>query len=289
MDSFLIAPESTVSLAGHDPGFTGKFRNKEDAASKLEKDLLALEKLQTLLYAHDDYAVLVIIQAMDAAGKDSVIKHVMSGVNPQGVTVTSFKTPSAAELDHDLLWRHVTALPRRGMIGIFNRSYYEEVLIVRVHPEALDRERLPAPLRGEHLWKHRFEDINCFERYLTRNGIAVVKFFLNVSRKEQKKRFLERIDLPEKNWKFAIGDLEERARWPDYMKAYEEMLSRTSTAWAPWYVIPADHKWFTRAAVADILVEQLRALELDPPPPEPSRLEDLARAREQLEREGEGR
>lgn len=289
MDPFLIAPDSTVSLAGHDTGFTGTFRNKEDAASKLQKDLLALEELQTLLYAHDDYAVLVIIQAMDAAGKDSVIKHVMSGVNPQGVSVTSFKTPSSGELDHDFLWRHVTALPRRGMVGIFNRSYYEEVLIVRVHPEALERERLPASLRGDHLWKHRFEDINCFERYLTRNGIAVVKFFLHVSRKEQKKRFLERIDHPEKNWKFAAGDLEERARWPEYMKAYEEMLSRTSTAWAPWYVIPADHKWFTRAAVAGILVEQLRGLNLDPPPPAASRREELARAREQLEREGEER
>ncbi len=286
LDALSVEPGTKVSLKDYDTGFTGKFKGKEDAAGKLAKDLLKLEELQGILYAQNQYAVLLVIQALDAAGKDSLIKHVMSGVNPQGVSVVSFKAPSTSELDHDFLWRHAVALPQRGMIGIFNRSYYEEVLVVRVHPEYLQNERLPKKLLGDDLWKHRYEDINCFERYLTRNGVEVIKVFLHVSREEQKDRFLDRIDQPEKNWKFSPDDLKERARWDDYAKAYEEMLSHTSTAWAPWYVIPADHKWYTRAAVSEILIDRLNRLALDYPAITAVHRKELEQAREDLEHEG---
>ncbi|RPH36245.1 polyphosphate kinase 2 family protein, partial [bacterium] len=255
------------------------------AAGKLEEDLRKLEELQGILYAQGLYTVLIILQAMDAAGKDSVIKHVMSGLNPQGVQVTSFKVPSAEELRHDFLWRCVKALPERGQIGIFNRSYYEEVLVVRVHPEILEHQPLPPELKGKEVWKHRYEDINTFERHLTRNGTLILKFFLHVSKGEQKKRFLERIDTPEKNWKFALGDLKERAFWEDYMKAYEDMVNYTSTEWAPWYVVPADHKWFTRMVIADVVANCLKSVKLAYPSLAEEHKKELAMARKELEKE----
>jgi PPK2 family polyphosphate:nucleotide phosphotransferase len=220
---------------------------------------------------------------MDAAGKDGAVKHVMSGVNPAGCQVVSFKTPSAEELAHDYLWRSMKQVPERGHIGIFNRSYYEEVLVVRVHPEILLNQKIPRALVGKDIWKERFEQINAFENYLTRNGTVILKFFLNVSNKEQKKRFLERIDTPEKNWKFSSADVRERAFWKDYMTAYEDVFSNTSTPWAPWHIIPADRKWFTRIAVADIIVTALESLKLKYPAPDPERLKGLKEARTTLE------
>lgn len=282
---FLITPGTNVAINAFDPGFTGDFTSKDEAREKLAKDIERLAELQDVLYAHNRYALLLIFQAMDAAGKDSVIKHVMSGVNPQGCQVFSFKAPSQEELDHDFLWRTTKALPERGRIGIFNRSYYEEVLVVRVHPEILNGQNIPDEERNEKIWRHRFEDINSFERYLTRNGTVILKFFLNVSKKEQKERFLERIERPEKNWKFSFGDVKERARWDDYMHAYEEMLHHTSTAWAPWYVIPADRKWFTRAAVADIIVDKLKSLNLKYPDVSEEHKQELLKAKEMLEGE----
>lgn len=282
---FLITPGTNVAINAFDPGFTGDFTSKDEAREKHAKDIERLAELQDVLYAHNRYALLLIFQAMDAAGKDSVIKHVMSGVNPQGCQVFSFKAPSQEELDHDFLWRTTKALPERGRIGIFNRSYYEEVLVVRVHPEILNGQNIPDEERNEKIWRHRFEDINSFERYLTRNGTVILKFFLNVSKKEQKERFLERIERPEKNWKFSFGDVKERARWDDYMHAYEEMLHHTSTAWAPWYVIPADRKWFTRAAVADIIVDKLKSLNLKYPDVSEEHKQELLKAKEMLEGE----
>jgi PPK2 family polyphosphate:nucleotide phosphotransferase len=284
-DDFIVSPGKSFALKEVDPGGSGKFEDKEEAAGKLEEDLRDLEELQGILYAQGLYSVLIILQAMDAAGKDSVIKHVMSSMNPQGVEVTSFKVPSAEELRHDFLWRCVKALPERGKIGIFNRSYYEEVLVVRVHPEILERQPLPPELRGKEIWKQRFEDINTFERHLTRNGTLILKFFLHVSKEEQKKRFLERIDTPEKNWKFAIGDLKERAVWDDYMHAYEEMLNHTSTEWAPWYVVPADRKWFTRMVIADVVARSLKSVKLAYPSVAEEHRKELAIAREMLENE----
>jgi PPK2 family polyphosphate:nucleotide phosphotransferase len=281
----IVPPGTKISLASYDPGSTGEFTSKSEAQEKLEQDIERLARLQEVLYAHDRYALLLIFQAMDAAGKDSVIKHVMSGVNPQGCQVFSFKAPSQEELDHDFLWRTTKALPERGRIGIFNRSYYEEVLIVRVHPEILTAQHIPDEERNENIWQHRYEDINNFERYLTRNGTVILKFFLNVSKKEQKERFLDRIERPEKNWKFSFADVKERERWEDYMHAYQEMLNHTSTHWAPWYVIPADHKWFTRAAVADIIITKLESLDLRFPDLSESHKQDLRRAKEILERE----
>jgi PPK2 family polyphosphate:nucleotide phosphotransferase len=219
---------------------------------------------------------------MDAAGKDGTIKHVMSGVNPQGVQVTSFKAPSSEEQDHDFLWRTMKHLPERGDIGIFNRSYYEEVLVVRVHPELLQKERLPTSLFTKHIWRDRFEDINALERYLCRNGVAVVKFFLNVSRKEQKRRFLERLDRPEKNWKFSAADVAERERWDDYQEAYEEMIQNTATENAPWYVVPADNKWFTRLVVAAAIAEEIKSLKLAYPKIDGEQKAELAAARKRL-------
>jgi PPK2 family polyphosphate:nucleotide phosphotransferase len=238
-----------------------------------------------LLNADDRYAVLAIFQAMDAAGKDGTIKHVMSGVNPQGCEVFSFKQPSAEELDHNFLWRYMRCLPERGRIGIFNRSYYEDVLVVKVHPELLERQKLPPGKQGKGFWETRFEDINAFERHLVRNGTIVLKFFLHVSKAEQKKRFLERLDRPEKHWKFSVNDLAERAFWDQYQSAYEDALGATSTEWAPWYVVPADQKWATRAIVADILVTTIRGLDLKFPEATEAHRKALAEARRKLEAE----
>jgi PPK2 family polyphosphate:nucleotide phosphotransferase len=282
---FRIPTGKKIRLKDYDPGDTGSFRNKEQAARKLEEDIGKLANLQEILYAQSTYALLVIIQALDAAGKDSVVKHVMSGVNPQGCQVHSFKAPSAEELAHDYLWRTMQRAPERGKIGIFNRSYYEEVLIVKVHPQYLEKQHLPAETLIRDLWKNRYEEINSAERYLVRNGIHVLKFFLNVSKKEQKKRFLERLEQPEKNWKFSIDDLNTRADWDKYMTAYEDMLNHTSTDWAPWHVIPADHKWFTRVAVADIIVKKLKSLNLKYPVTTPEHRQELLRAKAVLQNE----
>ncbi len=284
-DDFIVTPGKGIDLKDFDPGYTGKYNDKTEAAGKLEDDLRKLEELQGILYAQGLYSVLIILQAIDAAGKDSVIKHVMSGMNPQGVQVTSFKVPSAEEMRHNFLWRCVKTLPERGQIGIFNRSYYEETLVVRVHPEILEHQLLPPELKDKDIWKDRFEDINTFERHLARNGTLVLKFFLHVSKDEQKKRFLERIDTPEKNWKFSFGDLKERALWGDYMKAYEEMVNHTSTEWAPWYVVPADHKWFTRMVIADVLVSCLKSAKLAYPSLTEDHVRELAEAKKALEKE----
>jgi PPK2 family polyphosphate:nucleotide phosphotransferase len=284
-NQLIVPPGKKVRLNQYDPAFSGNFGSREEAEAKLAGDIRKLAGLQDVLYAQDTYAMLLIFQAMDAAGKDGVVKHIMSGVNPQGCQVYSFKTPSQEELDHDFLWRSMKALPERGRIGIFNRSYYEEVLIVRVHTEILEGQRFPEKeKRDKDLWKHRYADINSLERYLTRNGIVILKFFLNVSKKEQKKRFLERIEEPEKNWKFSSGDIKERERWDDYMEAYENMLSATSTKWAPWYVIPADKKWFTRAAVADIVLSKLKSLRLQYPELSDAHRRELSQAKKLLER-----
>jgi PPK2 family polyphosphate:nucleotide phosphotransferase len=234
-----------------------------------------------LLYASDTHAVLLVFQAMDAAGKDGTIRHVMSGVNPQGCQVFSFKKPSAEELDHNFLWRYMKRLPERGRIGIFNRSYYEDVLVVKVHPELLGGQ-LPREKVGKKFWEERYEDINTFERHLVRNGTVIIKFFLNVSKEEQKKRFLERLERPEKNWKFSAADLAERGYWDDYMKAYEDALSATSTEWAPWYVIPADHKWVARTVVADVITTTIQELDLEYPEVTPEQKKLLEEARKKL-------
>src|SRR5947207_14777584 len=261
-DDFIVRPGKKIRLKDFDPGYTGKYHVKDEAEEKLGTDIGRLAEYQDILYAQNTHALLIIFQALDAAGKDSTIKHVLSGVNPQGTEVFSFKQPSAEELDHDYLWRYHKAVPERGRIGIFNRSYYEEVLVVRAHPEFLRAEKLPPETMKKDIWKQRFEQINDFERYLTRNGVAILKFFLNVSREEQRKRFLARLNTPEKNWKFSLADVKERACWNDYQKAFEAVFNHTSTKWAPWYVIPADHKWFTHAAGADIINSKLKSLNL---------------------------
>jgi PPK2 family polyphosphate:nucleotide phosphotransferase len=252
---------------------------------KLEDDITKLEQYQDVLYAQNTYALLILFQAMDAAGKDGTIKHVMSGVNPQGCQVFSFKAPSAEELDHDYLWRCSKSLPERGRIGIFNRSYYEEVLVTRVHPETLAKQQLPPEAKGKDIWQRRFEEINNFEKYLVDNGIIILKFFLNVSKEEQKKRFLERIEMPNKNWKLSPNDAKERELWDDYMKAYEEVFNHTSTSWAPWHIIPADHKWFMRLAVADIICNQLKKLDLKYPTVSKNQKQELLKVKELLENE----
>src|ERR1700694_3487801 len=285
-DALIVQPGKKIRLKDFDPGYTGKYYSKEDALEKLETDIVRLSEYQNVLYAQDSYALLIIFQAMDAAGKDGTIKHVMSGVNPQGTEVHSFKAPSAEELDHDYLWRHHQAVPERGSIGIFNRSHYEEVVAVRVHQEFLDAQRLPRRAVKKDIWKERFDQINDFERYLVRNGVEVLKFFLNVSREEQRKRFLERLNTPEKNWKFSLSDLSERAHWNDYQKAFEAAFNHTSTKWAPWYVIPADHKWFTHVAVADIINSKLKSLNLKYPSVSKERMKELQVAKEMLENEG---
>ena len=268
-----IDPGETLGLGSED-----KPRAKEALAMGVE----ALAQLQDMLYAQDRWAVLLIFQAMDAAGKDGTIKHVMSGVNPQGCQVYSFKAPSSEELDHDFLWRCMKYVPQRGRIGIFNRSYYEETLVVRVHPEFLERQTLPPELVTKDIWKERFRDIRNFERYLTRNGVVILKFFLHVSKGEQKRRFLERLEKPEKNWKFSASDIKERAFWDDYMVAYEDMIRHTSSPEAPWYVVPADNKWFTRIAVAAAIIETLDALNLRYPSVSEEKLKELAAAKQVL-------
>jgi PPK2 family polyphosphate:nucleotide phosphotransferase len=270
-------------LKDFDPGDTGKIHSKEHAEQLLTQGIASLAELQDKLYAQDRWGVLLIFQAMDAAGKDGVIKHVMSGVNPQGVQVYSFKAPSVEELNHDYLWRTLRRVPERGRIGVFNRSYYEEVLVVRVHPELLKNSRIPPSLLTKDIWKERFQDINCFDRYLSRNGIVVRKFFLNLSKKEQKRRFLERLEHPEKNWKFSSADVRERECWNDYMKAYEDMIVHTASPQAPWYVIPADNKWFTRLAVAAAIVETMEDLKLAYPVVDPDKRKELRAARTMLE------
>jgi PPK2 family polyphosphate:nucleotide phosphotransferase len=281
----IVQPGTTIFLKDYDPNSTGKYHDKAEAQLKLQEGVKQLGTYQNVLYAQNTYALLLIFQAMDAAGKDSTIKHVMSGVNPQGCQVFSFKSPSHEELDHDYLWRSSKALPERGRIGIFNRSYYEEVLVVRVHPEILANQQLPHVPKGERIWHQRFEEINNFEKYLTNNGIVVLKFFLNVSKAEQKKRFLDRINLPEKNWKFSVSDATERDRWDEYMNAYEDVFNHTSTEWAPWHIIPADHKWYTRLAVADIICAKLKELNLQYPQVSQEHLQELLRVKGILESE----
>jgi PPK2 family polyphosphate:nucleotide phosphotransferase len=258
---------------------------KGEAKEILQRTVAWLAEQQDILYAQNRWAVLVIFQAMDAAGKDSTIKHVMSGVNPQGCEVTAFKQPSAEELDHDYLWRHIRRLPERGRIGIFNRSYYEEVLVVRVHPELLEREQVPQTLITKHIWRERYEDIASLERYLTRNGVVVVKFFLHVSREEQKRRFLARLDEPEKNWKFSAADVAERAYWDQYQDAYEHAIRHTATRDAPWYVVPADNKWFTRLVVGATIAQTLARLDLHYPKVDAAQRKELAKARARLLKE----
>jgi PPK2 family polyphosphate:nucleotide phosphotransferase len=263
---FVVEPGKSISLKkDFDPDFTGGFDDKSGALEQVAANVENLSDMQEMLYAQDTYSVLIIFQAMDAAGKDGAIRHVMSGINPQGCHVTSFKSPSAEDLDHDYLWRASKALPARGMIGIFNRSYYEEVLVVRVHPEYLAKQKIPPETREGDIWKGRFKEINNYEKYLRHNGTIVLKFFLNISKEEQKKRFLARIDIPEKNWKFSAADYEERKYWNDYQKAFEDMLENTSTEWAPWFVIPADNKWFARLAVSQVVSSALERLDLKMP------------------------
>ena len=268
-----------------DPAGIGSLKSQEEAKGWIERDVARLSELQEKLYAQDQWALLLIFQAMDAAGKDGTIKHVMSGVNPQGCQVYSFKAPSAEELDHDFLWRTSRCLPERGRIGIFNRSYYEEVLVVRVHPEMLDYQKLPKPLVTKDIWQERFEDIVAFERYATRNGIVILKFFLHVSRGEQKRRFLRRLEQPSKNWKFSLGDARERGRWRDYMRAYEEMIRHTSTPYAPWHVVPADNKWFTRLVVGAAVIDAMEQMSLAFPTLNRTKRRQLAIARTELEKE----
>ncbi len=285
-DRYRVDDGRKFKLAGFDPAdINGLTHSKEEARALLQEGVKRLTVLQDMLYAQDRWSLLLIFQAMDAAGKDSAIKHVMSGVNPQGCQVTSFKAPSTEEIDHDFMWRTTRALPERGRIGIFNRSYYEEVLVVRVHPEILAHQRLPPELVGKKIWRERFEDINAFERYLGRNGTVIRKFFLHVSKKEQRRRFLERLDDPEKNWKFAAGDVLERQHWSDYMNAYEDMIRNTAHATAPWYIVPADNKWFTRLVVADAIVETLNGLNLSYPKIERDKKRALDAARTALENE----
>jgi PPK2 family polyphosphate:nucleotide phosphotransferase len=271
-------------LKDFDPASTAHIHSKQHAQEILAKGIAEMADLQDKLYAQDHWAVLLMFQAMDAAGKDGAIKHVMSGVNPQGCQVFSFKAPSAEELDHDYLWRTTRCLPQRGNIGIFNRSYYEEVLVVRVHPEILKGERIPEELVGKDIWEKRFDDIKNFEKYLSNNGIVVRKFFLNVSKGEQKRRFLERLDTPEKNWKFSAADVRERACWDDYMNAYDELIAATSTKHSPWYVVPADNKWYTRLVVAAAIVDTLNDLKLAYPKVDAEKRKQLRAARAELEK-----
>jgi len=284
-EPFRINKGKDFRLKDVDPNDTLDFTKEEHksrAKEVLASGVMALAELQDKLYAQDKWAVLLIFQAMDAAGKDGAIKHVMSGINPQGCQVYSFKSPSAEDLDHDYLWRCMKCLPNRGHIGIFNRSYYEEVLVVRVHPNFLAKAKLPPKLVGKNIWEERYEDMRNFEQYLARNGVIVRKFFLHVSKKEQKQRFLDRIDDPQKNWKFSSNDASERDYWDDYMEAYEEMIQGTATKEAPWYVVPADNKWFTRVVVASAVIEALDSLDLAYPKVDESKLKELAVAKKKL-------
>jgi PPK2 family polyphosphate:nucleotide phosphotransferase len=272
-------------LKDFDPGDTLEFTSEDKPMAKeaLSNGIEVLAELQNMLYAQDSWSVLLIFQAMDAAGKDGAIKHVMSGVNPQGCQVFSFKAPTSEDLDHDYMWRCMKCLPERGRIGIFNRSYYEEGLVVRVHREFLEKQKLPPELVTKDIWKERFQDIRAIERYLSRNGVLIRKFFLNVSNKEQKKRFLERIEEPEKNWKFSANDAKEREYWDDYMDAYEDMIRNTATKHAPWYVVPADNKWFTRVVVGAAIIDALDDLDLHYPKVSDAKLKELAAAKRALQ------
>jgi PPK2 family polyphosphate:nucleotide phosphotransferase len=282
---FRVEHGKSFRLKDFDPASTLKLHSKETAEELLQQSIARLNDLQEKLYAQDQWAVLLIFQAMDAAGKDSVIKHVMSGVNPQGCQVFSFKQPSTEDLNHDFLWRTSKCLPERGHIGIFNRSYYEEVLVVRVHTGLLAKQHLPPELVTKNIWKERFEDIRNHEAYLTRNGMVIRKFFLNVSKEEQKRRFLKRLDEPEKNWKFSEADLRERQCWDDHMNAYEDMIRHTATPDCPWYVVPADHKWFTHLVVGSAIIETLAGLNLAFPKVDPARRKELEAVRAKLEKE----
>lgn len=282
---FRVTNGRTFRLKDFDPRSTGELKSKQEANGWLERGVARLSELQEKMYAQDRWSLLLIFQAMDAAGKDGTIKHVMSGVNPQGCQVYSFKAPTAEELDHDFLWRTSRCLPERGRIGIFNRSYYEEVLVVRVHPQILDYQKLPRALVTKHIWQERFADIAAFERYATRNGIVIRKFFLHVSREEQKRRFMRRLEQPEKNWKFSLGDAEERNHWGDYMRAYEDMIRHTSSRHAPWYVVPADNKWFTRLVVGAAVIDAMEQMRVAFPTMDRAKRKELAAARVALDRE----
>jgi PPK2 family polyphosphate:nucleotide phosphotransferase len=298
MDSedFKVPSDKKTSLKDFDPAWIPKWAKKKDdeegkkaikeqASAILEANMQKLVELQELFWASHTYSILIILQGMDAAGKDSVIRHVLSGVNPQGCQVTAFKTPSEEELNHDFLWRNVKALPERGSIGIFNRSYYEDVLIVKVRPEVLEKEMLPLDMEGKQFWNQRYEDINMFERHLVRSGTVVLKFLLNVSKEEQKQRFLKRLEDPKKNWKFSATDLSERSKWADYMDAYEEMVNETSTEWAPWYIIPADKKWVAHASISEIMVSQIKKLNLKYPVLSKDQIAAFEKAKAELEKE----
>jgi len=282
--SYRVDDGKNFRLKDFDPADTGHWHLADEAKEQLQKDISRLEDLQDKLYAQDRWALLLIFQAMDAAGKDGTIKHVMSGVNPEGCQVYSFKVPSDTELQHDFLWRTTQHLPERGHIGIFNRSYYEEVLVVRVHSEALKNEKLPPSLVTKDIWEERFEDIHGFERHMARSGTVIRKFFLHLSKKEQKKRFLARLEEPEKNWKFSASDIHERAYWDDYQKAYEEMIRNTATKQAPWYVVPADNKWFTHLVVAGVVVETLEELGLAYPKVDAAKRKEIQEAAKALKK-----
>jgi PPK2 family polyphosphate:nucleotide phosphotransferase len=283
---FTVTDGRRFVLRNADPGDTGGIKSKARALATVERDVARLAALQERLYAEDSHGLLLIFQAMDAAGKDGAIEHVMSGINPQGCQVFSFKAPSAEELDHDFLWRTTRCLPERGRIGIFNRSYYEETLVVRVHPQFLQGQRLPPALVTKRIWKERFEDINAFERHMARNGFVIRKFFLHISSDEQKRRFLSRLEEPEKNWKFSIADARERESWDQYMAAYEDMIRHTSTPWAPWIVVPSNHKWFSRLVVAAAVVKALEQIDPKFPTVDAAKRKDLEAVRAALELEG---
>jgi PPK2 family polyphosphate:nucleotide phosphotransferase len=284
-EKFIVPAEKKIRLADYGPEYTHHFKNESEAEEKLQEDIKRLTRYQDVLFAQHCYSVLIVFQAMDAAGKDGTIKHVMSGLNPQGCQVYSFKAPSSEELSHDFLWRCVNKLPERGKIGVFNRSYYEEVIVVRVHPELLERENLPAEIVDDKIWKRRFEEINSFEKHLAENGTLILKFFLNVSKEEQGRRLLDRLEKPEKNWKYSASDAKERAFWDDYIHAYESVFNHTSSEAVPWYIIPADHKWFTRIAVADIIVDRIKGLNLSYPVVGESQLSEIEAARRLLRAE----
>jgi PPK2 family polyphosphate:nucleotide phosphotransferase len=283
-NSYRIDNGKHFRLKDFNPADTGHWKSVDEAKEHVQKDIDRMRNLQDMLYAQDSWSLLLIFQALDAAGKDGTINHVMSGVNPEGVQVYSFKQPSSIELQHDFLWRTSRDLPERGHIGIFNRSYYEEVLVVRVHPKALEAEQLPPSLVTKNIWDERFEDIRSFERHLSRNGTVIRKFFLHLSKKEQKQRFMARLDEPEKNWKFSAADVHEREYWDDYQNAFEDMIRNTATKRAPWYVIPADNKWFTHLAVAAVIVETLEELNLAYPKVDAAKRKELAAARKLLEK-----